>query len=256
MAAVAAAWALAVDWDKVRAALQTFITDAVSAPGRFNQFSWRGATLIADYGHNPDAIVALVQAVESMPAKRRGGGHQRRRRPPRPGYQRPDRASSAMLSTMSILYQDQCQRGRADGEVIALLREGLKDAPRASHIEEITGEFVAIDRALECLQAGDLCLILVDQVEEALTHIVARIAGGAGMQRVMQALPAPLSDELSRQLERDEQVLAILETDLDIRLQFRSGLLILTDRRLLSRAPETGAWKAWGIRQGRVSFSP
>ena len=31
----------------------------------------RGATVIVDYGHNPDAIRALVQAVESMPAKRR-----------------------------------------------------------------------------------------------------------------------------------------------------------------------------------------
>jgi cyanophycin synthetase len=28
-----------------------------------------------------------------------------------------------------ILYQDACQRGRADGEVLALLRQGLKGAP-------------------------------------------------------------------------------------------------------------------------------
>ena len=67
-------------------------------------------------------------------------------------------------------------RGRADGEVISLFRTGLKDAPRASHIEEIRGEFVAIDRALERLNSGDLCLILVDQVEEALAHIAQRVA--------------------------------------------------------------------------------
>ena len=40
------------------------------------------------------------------------------------------------------------------------------------------GEFVAIDRALERLQPGDLCLVLVDQVEEALAHLAQRISQG------------------------------------------------------------------------------
>ena len=75
-----------------------------------------------------------------------------------------------------ILYQDQCQRGRADGEVVALLRQGLSRAGRATHVEEIRGEFLAIDTALAKLQPGDLCLILIDQVEEALAHIAERVA--------------------------------------------------------------------------------
>ena len=49
---------------------------------------------------------------------------------------------------------------------------------RTRHIEEIVGEFTAIDRALERLQPGDLCLVLVDQVEEALAHLAQRIAAG------------------------------------------------------------------------------
>jgi cyanophycin synthetase len=73
-----------------------------------------------------------------------------------------------------ILYQDAAQRGRADGEVMALLREGLAGAARTSHVEEIHGEFVAIDTALDRLQPGDLCLVLVDQVEEALAHLAQR----------------------------------------------------------------------------------
>ena len=74
-----------------------------------------------------------------------------------------------------LLYQDACQRGREDGEVIALLRQGLTGATRTKHIENIDGEFVAIDRALERLSAGDLCLILVDQVNEALEHLARRV---------------------------------------------------------------------------------
>ena len=75
-----------------------------------------------------------------------------------------------------LLYQDQCQRGRADGEVVALLRQGLAGAVRTTHVDEINGEFIAIDKALARLTPGDLCLVLVDQVEESLAHIAKRVA--------------------------------------------------------------------------------
>jgi cyanophycin synthetase len=75
-----------------------------------------------------------------------------------------------------VLYEDACQRGRAEGEVLALLRQGLDGATRTRHIEEIRGEFIAIDRGLALLQPGDQCLVLVDQVEEALAHLAARIS--------------------------------------------------------------------------------
>jgi cyanophycin synthetase len=71
MASVAAAWGVGLSWDAIRLGLKTFANDSDNAPGRFNVFDYKGATLIADYGHNPDAILALVQAVETMPAKRR-----------------------------------------------------------------------------------------------------------------------------------------------------------------------------------------
>jgi cyanophycin synthetase len=41
---------------------------------------------------------------------------------------------------------------------------------------EIQGEFIAIDHALGKLNPGDLCLILIDQVEEALAHIGKRVS--------------------------------------------------------------------------------
>jgi cyanophycin synthetase len=78
-----------------------------------------------------------------------------------------------------VMYQDACQRGRADGEVLALLREGLNGAHRTQESVEIHGEFVAIDHAMNRLRSGDLCLILVDQVEEALAYINQKIAQAA-----------------------------------------------------------------------------
>ena len=177
MASVAAAWGVGVAWDAIRQGLKSFASESDNAPGRFNLFNYRGATLIADYGHNPDAILALVQAVESMPAKRRsvvisGAGDRR---------DQDIRQQTEILGNVFdevVLYQDQCQRGRADGEVVALLRTGLANATRTKVVKEINGEFLAIDTALANLSEGDLCLILIDQVEEALAHIAKRIAEG------------------------------------------------------------------------------
>jgi cyanophycin synthetase len=175
LAAVAAAWGAGLSFDAVRSGLASFVSDADGAPGRFNVMDYRGATVIADYGHNPDAMRALVGAVDAMPAGRRSvvisaAGDRR------------DQDIVAQTQILGaafdevLLYQDAAQRGRADGEVMALLRQGLAAAARTRHVEEIRGEFAAIDRALERLAPGDLCLVLVDQVDEALAHLARRIA--------------------------------------------------------------------------------
>jgi cyanophycin synthetase len=178
MASIGAAWAAGLPWQTIRRGLAGFVNDSDNAPGRFNVMDYRGATIIADYGHNPDAIRALIQAVEAMPANKRsvvisGAGDRR---------DEDIRVQTEMLGEAFddvILYQDAAQRGRADGEVIALLRQGLQGASRTSYVTDIHGEFIAIDHALERLQPGDLCLVLVDQVEEALEHLQRHVAEAA-----------------------------------------------------------------------------
>ncbi len=178
LAAVAAAWAVGVPWDAIARGLETFVASAAQVPGRFNRFLYRGATVIADYGHNPDAIAALCRAVEAMPAGKRvvvisAAGDRRDQ----------DIVEQGRLIGQTfdeaILFEDACQRGRADGEVIALLQQGLQGAPRTGWHTAIRGEFAAIDAALQRLHTGDVCLILIDQVEEALAHIARRVAEAA-----------------------------------------------------------------------------
>ena len=173
MATVAAAWGAGLSWETVRRGLSGFVNDSDNAPGRFNVLDYHGATVVADYGHNPDAMRALVSAVDALPAKRRsvvisGAGDRR---------DEDICVQTAILGAAFddvILYQDAAQRGRADGEVMGLLRQGLEGATRTTHTEEVRGEFAAIDTALARLQPGDLCLVLVDQVEEALAHLALR----------------------------------------------------------------------------------
>ena len=180
MASIGAGWALGLSWETIAQGLAGFVNDAATAPGRFNRFDYRGATLVADYGHNPDAIAALVQAIDNLPAP---AGSRRSVVISGAGDRRDEdiRQQTEILGDAFdrvVLYQDQCQRGRADGEVLALLRQGLANARRTTDVVEIHGEFLAIDTALEQLKAGDLCLILIDQIEEALEHIARRVAEG------------------------------------------------------------------------------
>ncbi len=174
MASIAAAWAVGIPWGVICKGLSTFVSDPTAVPGRFNVFEYKGSTVIADYGHNPDAIKALVQAVTNIPAKKRsvvisGAGDRRDE-----DIKEQTRIIGNVFDEV-ILYQDACQRGRVDGEVLALLREGLKGAVKTEKVHEIYGEFIAIDQAMNNLKPGELCLILIDQVEEALNHIMKKV---------------------------------------------------------------------------------
>ncbi|MES2685617.1 MAG: cyanophycin synthetase [Pseudomonadota bacterium] len=189
MAAIAAAWAVGIQWETLKSGLASFVSDAHNAPGRFNVMDYKGATVIADYGHNPDAMRALVAAVDAMPVTK---GQRRSVVISGAGDRRDSdiRDQTIILGKAFddvLLYQDAAQRGRADGEVMALLREGLAGASRTTRIDEIRGEFVAIDTALERLQPGDLCLVLVDQVQEALAHLAERVKDARDVRQLAPA---------------------------------------------------------------------
>ncbi len=170
LAVTAAAWSLQVPRDVIRGGLETFASDVATVPGRFNLFETAGRTVISDYGHNASALLALVNAIRRLPHKRRSIVY----------TAAGDRRDADIIEQAQIigthfdevfLYEDKCTRGRADGEVIRLMRLGLRDTLRVRRVFETRGERVAIENALENLDRGDLLLCQVDQVEDALGWI-------------------------------------------------------------------------------------
>ncbi len=55
------------------------------------------------------------------------------------------------------------------------MQEGLVGATKAKQVKEIHGEFLAIDTALNEVSEGDICLILIDQVEESLAYLKEKV---------------------------------------------------------------------------------
>jgi len=178
MAAVAAAWAAGVDWDAIRRGLGTFINHPDMTPGRFNVLRYRDATVIADYGHNRDAMLALVAAVETMPARRRSVVTSAAA-----GRRDDDLRQQAGILGRAfdevLLYQESARNGPEEGALLRQLRAGLDGATRTARVDEIDGELLAIDRALDRLQQGDLCLVLISQVDKSLAHLASRGARAA-----------------------------------------------------------------------------
>jgi ATP-binding cassette subfamily B protein len=64
------------------------------------------------------------------------------------------------------------------------------------------------------------------------------------------SLPAPWRKEIETRLAAGEKIEGWLETDLDHRLQFAPGLVLVTDRRILAREPNGDGWREWDYRPG------
>jgi ATP-binding cassette subfamily B protein len=65
-------------------------------------------------------------------------------------------------------------------------------------------------------------------------------------------LPDGWDNDVRKQLASGENVLTGVEVDLDTKLRFTKGILVVTNRRLLSRAPGEGQWRSWPFAPGLV----
>ena len=171
LASVAAGFWLGLSVDALRFGVQTFSSDLGTTPGRFNVLTHRDATVILDYGHNASALLALNEAISKMPHRRRkvvytAAGDRRDE-----DIHRQAEIIGAFYDDVYI-YEDKCTRGRADGEIIRMMREGFTRAKRPPRrVLQKSGELAAIAAAISSLEPGDLLLCQVDQVEVALDFV-------------------------------------------------------------------------------------
>src|SRR5690606_16067523 len=133
MAAAAACWSLGVPVETIRMGLESFNADSRVAPGRFNIMTFRGATILVDYGHNTSALGALLDAISRLPHDRRlcvytAAGDRRDE----------DMVRQAELIAEGVdevmIYEDPCTRSRPDGEVVRLMRHGLAAGKRLQKV--------------------------------------------------------------------------------------------------------------------------
>ncbi len=194
LASLAAGWGLGLPPEALRFGAETFSSNLGTAPGRFNVVTHRDSTVILDYGHNSSALIALTEAIRGMRHRRRKVVY----------TAAGDRRDEDIIRQAEILgdffheiyiYEDQCTRGRADGEVIRLMREGFVRSKGTPRIVQLPGELRSIGAAIGSLEPGDLLLCQVDQVELALEFVTGlfRQAESRSLSSLAQLAAAALA---------------------------------------------------------------
>jgi cyanophycin synthetase len=170
LAAIAAAYVRGVRYDDIRAGLLSFFPSPSMTPGRLNVMRVHGTRVLVDYAHNVAAVAGLMELVTEMPAHRRIGVVAS------PGDRRDaDIESLGKLCAgldYVIIKEDADTRGRARGDVAALIRAGLLAGGLPDHsIEIVIPETTAIDRAIALASDQDVIVVLADKVGEVLGHV-------------------------------------------------------------------------------------
>ena len=159
--------------DQIRHGLRTFTTSFYEAPGRLNVFDEHPFKVILDYAHNAAAVAAMGQLVSRLDVKGR-----RRLVISAPGDRRDEDIAAVAQAAAphfdaAVCKEDDHRRGRAVGEVSAMLRDALVAAGMdAGAVETVPDEQEAVERGLASSEPGDLLVVLGDKITRCWKQIV------------------------------------------------------------------------------------
>jgi len=164
LAAVAACRAAGVSAKDIRRALATFTPDE-SNPGRGNVYLAAGAPVIVDYGHNAPALHATGRMVADV------WGGEPVAAITLPGDRRDDLVTATAEAIAAwfgrvVIYEDEDKRGRAPGEMTALITEAMRRARPGITVASADGPGQALSSAVR-MAAGSPVLFLYEKLANA-----------------------------------------------------------------------------------------
>lgn len=207
MFAAALAYNMNVGLEDIRHALRTFDSTFFQAPGRTNVYNEHPFRVILDYAHNPAAVGAMCDLVDRFEPEGK-----RIVVLAAPGDRRDQdirdiAANAAGHFDYYICRRDDNLRGRGADEVAVMLKNKLlEEGISADQIEVIPDEQQATARGLEMAEAGDLVLVLADNVKRAWKQIIyfnsgAKIDEATNKAPTVADLPDLEGFELDDELE-------------------------------------------------------
>jgi cyanophycin synthetase len=167
LAAIAAARALGASQATVLDRLAVF-DPPVHNPGRGTLLRRAGVSLFVDYAHNPAALAAVLRTLHRL-----WGPERCLAAVTLPGDRRDDllEASAQVLAdgvTRVVLYDDEDPRGRAPGEVSALVEREMRGRRPALRSVRVPDYRAAVAAAFDLAAPGDVVLVLYEKVDAML----------------------------------------------------------------------------------------
>jgi cyanophycin synthetase len=180
-AALAAIAGLSLPISAVRTTLVSFGLDPRDNPGRLERHSYRGATVLIDYAHNPDGLARLLAVARALPHKRlllllgQAGN-----RSDDAITELARAAAGAKPDCVVIKELPEMLRGRPLGQVPALLRRALLDAGLAETLLKSADDEVTGARLLLQTIRPDDVLVLPLHTAAGRSEITQQIVRGSG----------------------------------------------------------------------------
>jgi cyanophycin synthetase len=219
LASVAAAWSLGIDKDVIRVRAESIAADIDKVPGRFNVLEIEGTTVVVDYGHNVHSLTAVIGALDTFPQTTRSciyttAGDRRDIDIIRQG----ELLGEAFDRV--ILFEDHYKRGRTDGEIIGLLRQGLSSGTRVKEIIVAKGADPACETAMALANPGELVLMQADTIDETVQWLRGYLEALAAKNPSEEAIEEPAIEAVApaaapkkpTPAEMEAEVLAVART--------------------------------------------
>ena len=171
LAAVAVAIALGLNENQIRAGLISFNSSIDQTPGRMNLIDMGDFKVMVDYGHNPGAIIATGDFINSlMPGKKI-------RMTSSAGNRREDdllEFGAALTEYYDhVILCDTDPRQRKFGETAEIVKQGLLNAGfKTDNITTILKEREATKAALDMAEKGDLVVLQVDDIKQVIEDVM------------------------------------------------------------------------------------
>ena len=176
LAAAAAAFAAGASLHDIRQGLRSFSTNYYLAPGRLNEVSVAGRTVIIDYAHNVPGLAMLGDFVDKTAEALDASndlGHVSRIGVVSTAGDRRDADMSELGAVAAahfdvvIVREDAALRGRTRGAVADLVAAGVRramaDGARCKQVEVVLDELDSTRHAMARSNPGDLVVICVDR---------------------------------------------------------------------------------------------
>ena len=228
MAAAAAAFAAGASLHDIRQGLRTFSTNYYLSPGRLNEISVEGRTVIVDYCHNVPGMLMLGDFVDKTADALDAVGDLGRISRIGVIATAGDRRDADMRELgevaarhfdVVIVREDEGLRGRKRGEVADLIAAGVQsamgDGVRCKQVEIVLDELDATRHAVARSNPGDLIVICVDKHATVMAELESygrhaqpgahRRPEGAATNDVSNAVPDP---DFSPDATHDEPIRA------------------------------------------------
>lgn len=184
MTVLAACEALDVPRGNVLDALKSFVQHDQNQ-GRTNLYKVGRGYVLLDYGHNPDALIAIGAMTKKWNVTKRTGVITT------PGDRSDDiirmsGIAAALVFDKVIVREDQDTRGRAPGEVAQILCEAVHHEKQNIECERIIDPIESLRSSIDQMEQGELVIYFYESLEQALQTLQQYGATLSDLNRVLQ----------------------------------------------------------------------